>query len=372
MPNGVVIAGGVSFPLLAPDGSAAAPSYSFASSPSSGMYFLGPTDEIGFSRGGSPTLGIINGGISVGQGFIGLGASISAADVIIIRDAANVLAQRNGANAQTFRLYNTYTDASNYERFSVNFASGIVQIRQEHAGSGQVRAMYFGNADLGNVFGLGTAGSLLWVTDNTYDIGAGVGTTSPRTIYASTSVVSALLNTTSGGVQGVYINNAKSAMGSTVPLVWSTDTNPNNTADLGLARLGAASLRLGLAPSATPVAQTLTVGEFSRVGTDLNVAGSNGTIRPGTGTGNSAGASLIFQTPTAGPNGTQQQNYATRLTLSEAGAVLDIVNQGLRINNQVSGAGASAGTLGNAPAAGNPTFWLPINIAGTVMYCPLW
>lgn len=37
-----------------------------------------------------------------------------------------------------------------------------------------------------------------------------------------------------------------------------------------------------------------------------------------------------------------------------------------------NGAGASAGTLSNAPAAGNPTKWIPINDNGTVRYIPAW
>jgi hypothetical protein len=40
----------------------------------------------------------------------------SSTDLSLARDAANTLAQRNSTNPQTFRLYNTYTDASNYER----------------------------------------------------------------------------------------------------------------------------------------------------------------------------------------------------------------------------------------------------------------
>jgi hypothetical protein len=52
--------------------------------------------------------------------------------------------------------------------------------------------------------------------------------------------------------------------------------------------------------------------------------------------------------------------------------ILDCADQGLRINNQVTGAGAGAGTLTNAPAAGNPTFWCPINVAGAVKYFPCW
>jgi hypothetical protein len=39
----------------------------------------------------------------------------------IFLDAANTLAQRNGVNSQTSRIYNTYTDASNFERVSVSF-----------------------------------------------------------------------------------------------------------------------------------------------------------------------------------------------------------------------------------------------------------
>jgi hypothetical protein len=37
-----------------------------------------------------------------------------------------------------------------------------------------------------------------------------------------------------------------------------------------------------------------------------------------------------------------------------------------------SGAGASTGTLTNAPAAGNPTKWIPINDNGTTRYIPAW
>jgi hypothetical protein len=44
----------------------------------------------------------------------------------------------------------------------------------------------------------------------------------------------------------------------------------------------------------------------------------------------------------------------------------------LRLNGLTSGAAAAAGTLLNAPAAGDPAFWIPISIAGTVRYVPAW
>ncbi len=82
--------------------------------------------------------------------------------------------------------------------------------------------------------------------------------------------------------------------------------------------LSAAVLRLGLAASATPAAQTLTLGENSRSGTDTDVGGSNGTVRSGLGTGTGTASSLIFQTPTTTGAGTGAQSYATRLTVATA------------------------------------------------------
>jgi hypothetical protein len=64
------------------------------------------------------------------------GANLSA-DLSLFRDgAADTLAQRRGTNAQTSRIYNTYTDASNYERGFTRWNSNILEIGTESAGSG--------------------------------------------------------------------------------------------------------------------------------------------------------------------------------------------------------------------------------------------
>ena len=60
----------------------------------------------------------------------------TADDIILTRDAAGTLAQRNGTNAQTFNLYGTYTDASNYERASATWVSSEFQITTSGAGTG--------------------------------------------------------------------------------------------------------------------------------------------------------------------------------------------------------------------------------------------
>jgi hypothetical protein len=64
-------------------------------------------------------------------------------DLYLFRDAAGTLAQRNGTNAQTYRLYNTYTDASNYSRFSTSFSGNNVILNLERAGTGSFGDIVF-------------------------------------------------------------------------------------------------------------------------------------------------------------------------------------------------------------------------------------
>jgi hypothetical protein len=59
-----------------------------------------------------------------------------APDVVLGRDAADILAQRRTTNPQTFRLYNTYTDASNHERLSLRWASNVAIIGTEKGSVG--------------------------------------------------------------------------------------------------------------------------------------------------------------------------------------------------------------------------------------------
>lgn len=61
----------------------------------------------------------------------------STSDVILVRDAANTLAQRNGTSAQASRLYFSYTDASNYTRMAFKTATGVHTIETESAGTGE-------------------------------------------------------------------------------------------------------------------------------------------------------------------------------------------------------------------------------------------
>jgi hypothetical protein len=77
--------------------------------------------------------------------FISFASSTSVpqgnGDVVLARDAAQTLAQRNAGNAQTFRVYNTFTDSSNYERGKLEWSSNVFRIGTEKAGTGSARAL---------------------------------------------------------------------------------------------------------------------------------------------------------------------------------------------------------------------------------------
>ena len=60
----------------------------------------------------------------------------SGHDVIISRDAANTLAQRNSTNAQTTRLYNTFTSATNFERAKLQWDTNVLKVGTEKGADG--------------------------------------------------------------------------------------------------------------------------------------------------------------------------------------------------------------------------------------------
>ena len=60
------------------------------------------------------------------------------ADLILRRDAANTLAQRNGVNAQAFHIYNTFTNDTIYERFFMKWDGNVFKIGNDAAGTGSI------------------------------------------------------------------------------------------------------------------------------------------------------------------------------------------------------------------------------------------
>jgi hypothetical protein len=109
-------------------------------------------------------------GIHMGSGcVVGWGASgPGEKDLILVRDAAGTLAQRNGTNAQTHRWYGTYTDASNYRRVALAMTTaGVASITPEGAGTGA-------SGNVLHISGLPTSNpgaGILWNDSGTVKVG---------------------------------------------------------------------------------------------------------------------------------------------------------------------------------------------------------
>ena len=69
-------------------------------------------------------------------GELWLGASLA-----LVLDASDILAQRRGAVAQAFRVYNTFTDINNFERGKFAWESNVLRIGTEKLGTGTARAL---------------------------------------------------------------------------------------------------------------------------------------------------------------------------------------------------------------------------------------
>jgi len=105
-------------------------------------------------------------------------------------------------------------------------------------------------------------------------------------------------------------------------------------------------------------------------GSGSNVATNPFRIRGMRPTGNAAGGNLVLEGFTVGASGSTAQTIVPVLTIQQTSGAAG--QAGVRFDTVTSGAAAAVGTLNNAPAAGNPTFWLPVDIAGTVRYIPCW
>jgi len=160
---------------------------------------------------------------------IAFGASRAVPTSFLYEDAANTLALRNGANEQAFRLYNTYTDASNYERGVFAWSGNVLKLGTEKAGTGTARALELQTDGTTRVT-IATNGVTTFASNILAPNGLRVGTT--------TSAFGALLDASSGLL-----------LKSTVPMAFSSATNNNgdlrSTIDGGISRLGPASLAVG-------------------------------------------------------------------------------------------------------------------------------
>lgn len=112
-------------------------------------------------------------GLRLGASTLSWGITVGESTLVLLRDATDILAQRRGTNAQAFRIYNTFTDASNHERGFAGWVSNVFRIGTEAAGTGAVRAISLatGGTERVNISASG------FVTAATIDVVSGGGLT---------------------------------------------------------------------------------------------------------------------------------------------------------------------------------------------------
>lgn len=144
-----------------------------------------------FQAGG--TVRVAASRISLGSNCdIAWGATNSATatkDTTLIRTGVGKLGQLNGTTAQTFEVYNTYTDASNYERGVISFShtNNALVIGTEAAGTGSARTLGFMTNGVRRWYLQSVSGALLANTDGSTDIGA-AGANRPRDLYIGRNI----------------------------------------------------------------------------------------------------------------------------------------------------------------------------------------
>ncbi len=113
-----------------------------------GVYFRGAASQTGdaflYRSSSSVDLARIK---SDGGGYFA--GPVDFAGAVLTGDAANIIAQRNGTNAQESRIYNTYTSSTNHERGILKWDANVFKVGTEKGTGG------------------GTARNLALVTDGT-------------------------------------------------------------------------------------------------------------------------------------------------------------------------------------------------------------
>lgn len=171
-------------------------------------------------------------------------------DVILTRDAANVLALKNGTTAQAFRVYGTTTGTKHLYVLH-DGTNGVVGTT-----SGPI---YF--APTANRWYMEAAGNFLAVTDNSYSIGA-TGANRPSSLFLGAPAI------TVGSGTGVTINNSGEVRTQVykVTVTYANAVTNGVTHDLTLATLPAKTFITHiLADVTTPYvcAQTCTTATLS-------------------------------------------------------------------------------------------------------------
>lgn len=310
------------------------------------------------------------------------------------------------------QLYNTADQVTNYERFALKFGSNIAQIGTDTGTSASARPVHIYSQTANN----GATFSRIDVQNGAFPLfRQGLFTTATGTTAASFATAGftfvSLLNGTSQATSGTNIglsltptyNQASGTAANTDLLINRTETAVGSGAQYliqaqsgGTDRFlvgstGNTSVNFLTTGSASPQANAriLVQGGFSRSSWTVNgvviradAATYTDTSTAGSGTAATAVFTSFAQPTLAATNTNVTTTDSATVYIANAPAngtnntstrphALWIDAGSFRLDG-TDGAGAGAGTLANAPSAGDPDKWIPINSDGVQYWMPVW
>lgn len=209
---------------LAPDGLA----YSFINAQDTGIGRI--ANDLTFYSGATPTARLFSGGgLTVDNvspiGFTSGAINSTTQDVFIYRDTANILAQRNSTNAQTLRVYNTYTDSGNNEFGHLSWSSNAFAIGTVKNGTGSARNLVLQTDNTDRLTIDPTGNVAIGLSSTNYKLEVN-GSTKANSLILTANTIST--NTTTGTLVitgGVGIFGALNATTKSFDIVHPSDPN---------------------------------------------------------------------------------------------------------------------------------------------------
>ena len=202
-----------------------APQYSFTGDTNTGVGYTA-ADSFSLCTGGTARLTVANTAVTSTVPFVFSGSSVLDGTT-----TANTIDIRNGTNIQTLRLYRTYTDASNYERLTVQADANNHNFSVEQAGTGASKGIFM-SVPTGRDFTFRSGGSSFAFNDSTLALvptaGAGYSLASRFAINTAPTISSGF-----GTSPSIVASNGTAA--------FTIDVGTGGTASTGVIGLPAAT-----------------------------------------------------------------------------------------------------------------------------------
>jgi hypothetical protein len=218
------------------------------------------------------------------------------------------------------------------------------------------------------VYGAGSDGGT-----NTATFGQGSGGATQNTLFLGNGISVTGGGSTTGiavgmSITGTGVNNAITIGHQADYLAGFITLGNNNLGGGGFST----TLLLGGAQSHTTATAVPAFDVRLKNALGTNIAAGDFTVTGPRATGNAASGAIIFQTGLVGASSATLQTATSVFRITAAQKAEVMLDNGLAFVNQTSGAGAGAGTLTNAPSAGNPSHWLRVLINGANRFIPCW